>query len=73
MHLPPPITRKLLQATSDKTRLNHQALRISQSIKGQKLLDSGRDKKQEEIKAKPGPVSLLPVHLHTLICRKKQA
>ena len=49
MHLPPPITRKLLQATSDKTRLNYQALRISQSFQEvQKLLDSGQTKNRKK-------------------------
>ena len=33
MALPPGITKKLLQATSDKTDLNKQALRFSQGQK----------------------------------------
>ena len=34
MALPPGITKKLLQATSDKTDLNKQALRFNRSFKG---------------------------------------
>ena len=45
MALPPGITKKLLQATSDKTDLNKQALRFNRSFKEVgKLLGSGSAK-----------------------------
>lgn len=51
MALPPGITKKLLQATSDKTDLNKQALRLSRSFKevnkliGQSSKAKKKDKK----------------------------
>ena len=51
MALPPGITKKLLQATSDKTDLNKQSLRLSRSFKEVgKLLGSGShgDKKDKK-------------------------
>lgn len=48
MGLPPSITKKLMQATSDKTGLNKQALRFSRSFKEvNKILGNGerKDKK----------------------------
>lgn len=49
MALPPAITRKLLQATSDKTDLNKKALRLSHSFQEvNKLLGSGDKKKDKK-------------------------
>ena len=51
MALSPGITKKLMQATSDKTDLNKQALRLSRSFKEvNKVLGTGskaKDKKGE--------------------------
>ena len=55
MALPPGITKKLLQATSDKTDLNKQALRFNRSFKEVgKLLGSGsaKAKKDKDKKSK---------------------
>lgn len=49
MALPFGITRKLLQATSDKAGLNKQALRFSRSFKEvNTLLGPGKDKKDKK-------------------------
>ena len=49
MALPPGITKKLLQATSDKTDLNKQALRFNRSFKEVgKLLGSGSAKAKKD-------------------------
>ena len=49
MALPPGITKKLLQATSDKTDLNKQALRFNHSFKEVgKLLGSGSAKAKKD-------------------------
>lgn len=49
MALPPSITRKLMQATSDKTDLNKKALRLSRSFQEvNKLLGSGGKKKDKK-------------------------
>lgn len=48
MALPPGITKKLLQATSDKTDLNKQALRLSRSFKEvNKIIGPGKEKKKK--------------------------
>ena len=58
MALPPGITKKLLQATSDKTDLNKQALRFNRSFKEVgKLLGSGSAKAKKDA----GPVPERPV------------
>lgn len=52
MTLPPGITKKLLQATSDKTELNKQALRLSRSFKEvSSLLGPGSKAKNKKGKA----------------------
>ena len=49
MALPPGITKKLLQATSDKTDLNKQALRFNRYFKEVgKLLGSGSAKAKKD-------------------------
>lgn len=49
MPLPPGITKKLLQATSDKTELNKQALRMSRSFKEvNKLIGPGKPKGKKD-------------------------
>ncbi|MCC8025035.1 MAG: hypothetical protein LIP16_07005 [Clostridium sp.] len=49
MALPPSITRKLLQATSDKTDLNKKALRLSRSFQEvNKLIGPGVKKKDKK-------------------------
>ncbi|MFR6215533.1 MAG: hypothetical protein ACLUKO_00295 [Enterocloster bolteae] len=48
MALPPGITKKLLQATSDKTDLNKQALRFNRSKEVGKLLGSGSAKAKKD-------------------------
>lgn len=49
MELPPGITRKLLQATSDKADLNRQALRFSRSFKEvSKVLGPGGKEKKDK-------------------------
>ena len=49
MALPPGITKKLLQATSDKTDLNKQALRLSRSFKEvNKIIGPGFKAKKKE-------------------------
>lgn len=65
MALPPGITKKLLQATSDKTDLNKQALRFNRSFKEVgKLLGSGsakakKDKDKNDIPKRTYPSSRL--------------
>ena len=59
MALPPGITKKLLQATSDKTDLNKQALRFNRSFKEVgKLLGSGsaKAKKDKDKKCENGSI-----------------
>lgn len=49
MALPPGITKKLLQATSDKTSLNKQTLRMSRSFKEvNKLIGSAKPKDKKD-------------------------
>ena len=49
MALPPGITKKLLQATRDKTDLNKQALRLSRSFKEvNKIIGPGSKAKKKE-------------------------
>ena len=49
MALPPGITKKLLQATSDKTDLNKQALRLSRSFKEvNKIIGPGSKAKKKK-------------------------
>ena len=49
MALPPGITKKLLQATSDKTDLNKQALRLSRSFQEvNKIIGPGSKAKKKE-------------------------
>ena len=49
MALPPGITKKLLQATSDKTDLNNHALRLSRSFKDvNKIICPGYKSKKKE-------------------------
>ena len=50
MALPPGIVRKLLQATSDKTDLNKQALRFSRSFREVNKLLGSRPKKDGQDK-----------------------
>lgn len=51
MALPPGITRKLLQATSDKADLNKQALRFSRSFtEVSKILGPGSGKNKKDKK-----------------------
>ena len=66
MALPPGITKKLLQATSDKTDLNKQALRFNRSFKEVgKLLGSGsaKAKKDKEKKYPPKRGHIRPSRL----------
>ena len=49
MALPPGITKKLMQATSDKTDLNKQALRLSRSFKEvNQLIGPGSKSKEKK-------------------------
>ena len=55
MALPPGITKKLLQATSDKTDLNKQALRLNRSFKevGKPLGSGSPNAKKDKDKKQP--------------------
>ena len=48
MALPPGITKKLLQATSDKTDINKQALRFNRSFKEVDKIINGKVKKSDK-------------------------
>ena len=78
MALPPGITKKLLQATSDKPDLNKQALRFNRSFKEVgKLLCSGSAKaKKDKDKKEPGlelssPGIYIDKLLYDLGCNKR--